>query len=198
MKIVLIRHFAPSIAPGICYGRLDVPPAPAQNEQAAVIVAHPALAGVANVWSSPARRCRVLAAAIAAALPAPLMIDERLRELDFGDWEGDPWDTIAREELDLWASNPFAFAPPGGETGEALVRRISDFVSDLEQDHRDCVIVSHGGPLKVLAALLESHPVDLLAAAPALGSVRRILRGRSLHRLEPEGWNTSDHAPAKR
>jgi alpha-ribazole phosphatase len=178
MKIVLIRHLAPSIAPGVCYGRLDVPPAPASHEQAA-IVAHPALAGTATIHSSPASRCRVLATAIAAALPAPLMIDERLWELDFGHWEGKPWDTIAREELDLWASNPFAFAPPGGETGAALVRRISEFVADIEQDRRDCVIVSHGGPLKVLTGLLEGRPVDLMSAAPPFGSVH------SRHRVIP-------------
>jgi alpha-ribazole phosphatase len=198
MKIVLIRHLAPSVAPGICYGRLDVPVAPAQHNQAAAIVAHPALAGAATVHSSPARRCSVLAAAVATALPAPLMIDERLRELDFGDWEGNPWDSIARAELDRWAPNPFALAPPGGETGAALVRRISEFVADIEQARCDCVIVSHGGPLKVLTALLEGRPVDLLTAAPPFGSVRCILGDRSLHRLEPERWNPRDHAPAKR
>jgi alpha-ribazole phosphatase len=197
MKIVLIRHLAPAIAPGICYGRLDVPPAPAQEGQA-TIVAHPAVAGVAIIHSSPARRCRVLAEAVAAISPAPLLIDERLWELDFGDWEGKPWNTIALDELDLWASNPLAFAPPGGETGAALVRRIGEFVADIEQDRRDCVIVSHGGPLKVLAALLEGRPVDLLAAAPPFGSVRCVPGTGSFHRLEFERWNPSDHARSKR
>ena len=71
--------------------------------------------GVREVWSSPAVRCRGLAEAIAAVLRVPLREDQRLWELDFGAWEGRPWETIAREDLDRWALDPLGFAPPGGD-----------------------------------------------------------------------------------
>jgi alpha-ribazole phosphatase len=171
MKLVLIRHLAPLIAPGVCYGGLDVPLDPAAARQIGARAADPALRGVRHVWTSPASRCRLLAEAIALTLNVAVTVDPRLQELDFGEWEGKPWDTVARTELDRWAASPLTFAPPGGESGEALIRRVREFAGDLWLFQKDCVIVSHGGPLKVLAPLLQRKPVDLLAAAPPMGSV---------------------------
>lgn len=172
MRIAVIRHPAPLIRPGICYGRLDVPVTPLAASQIDSLAADPQLRRATRVWTSPARRCRGFADAIAHALAVPLTIDPRLQELDFGAWEGQTWDVIARADLDRWAASPLTFAPPGGETGAQLVRRIRDFHSQCQRAAEDCVIVSHGGPLKVLLPLLLGLPVDLLANAPAIGSVR--------------------------
>jgi alpha-ribazole phosphatase len=66
------------------------------------------------------------------------------------------------------------FAPPGGESGSALVDRVRDVLARLREDRQDCVVVSHGGPLKVLTALLLGVPLDLLVAAPPMGVTRFI------------------------
>jgi alpha-ribazole phosphatase len=168
VRIALVRHPAPLIGPGICYGRLDVKLHPSAAVPLAALAAR--LAGFADVVTSPARRCRLTAAAIA----GHATIDPRLLELDFGAWEGQPWDTVPRRDLDRWAADPLGFAPPGGETGAALVGRVRGFHDDLLARARDCVVVSHGGPLRVLAALLHGRPVNLLAPAPPLGSVEII------------------------
>jgi alpha-ribazole phosphatase len=171
MKVALIRHPAPLIEPGLCYGRLDIPTAPSAQAQIREIAADPRLQGATRVWSSPALRCRGLAEAIAHALSVPLTIDPRLSELDFGAWEGQPWDAISRQDLDRWAASPMTFAPPGGESGAALFARVRDICTDLRQARQDCVVVSHGGPLKLLAPLLQGQSPNLLAAPPALASV---------------------------
>ncbi len=169
MKLILVRHLAPAIAPGICYGRLDPDlsgPALAQlPDFAATLRRHlPAL-----LRSSPARRCRRIAEAVATG--APPIIDPRLQELDFGAWEGTRWDRMARAALDAWAADPLGFAAPGGETGAALLRRVSELWAELREEGADCLLISHGGPLRVLAALARGLPPDLLAPAPPLGSV---------------------------
>ena len=174
MRVVLIRHPRPLIGPGICYGRLDIPLHPSGEDDIARIAADPGLKGATRVWSSPARRCRALADAVADGLAVPLTVDHRLLELDFGDWEGRPWDAVARADLDRWAAEPITFAPPGGESGAALIARIWDFAEALRLDRLDCAVVSHGGPLKVLAALLTGEPVDLLAPAPPVGGVQDV------------------------
>jgi alpha-ribazole phosphatase len=172
MRIALIRHVVPLIAPGVCYGRLDVAVDPSAAERmASTLGLDPRLQGTSRVWTSPADRCRSLADRIARSLAVPLAADHRLWELDFGAWEGRPWEAIGRADLDRWASSVLTFAPPGGESGADLIARIRDFHADLHRDQLDCVVVSHGGPLKVLAALLLGKPIDLLAAAPAIGSV---------------------------
>ena len=148
-------------AAGRCYGRTDLLLADPQDGEALAAQLRP-LGGA--VWSSPAARCRVVA-----GLVGPHQVDGRLAELDFGAWEGMHWDDVPLDALDRWAADPVAFAPPGGESGGALIARIRQFCAGLpEGDH---VVISHGGPLKVLAALLRGESVDLLAPAPGLGSV---------------------------
>jgi broad specificity phosphatase PhoE len=213
MRVFLIRHPAPLIAPGICYGRLDIPLAPAADRRTAHLTSDPrpsrhgparpghplrfpaakggpdarghdemehryrlllsnrALRGVKRVWTSPALRCCGPATIIAEILTLPLTIDPRLQELDFGDWEGQSWDAINRTDLDRWAASPLTVAPPGGESGAALIARVKDVHAALRQDGQDCIVVSHGGPLKLLHALLLGQPPDLFAPAPPIGSL---------------------------
>jgi alpha-ribazole phosphatase len=167
MQVMLIRHPAVLVvAPGTCYGRRDLPLDPGAADDLARLRA--VVAGFAGtVRSSPARRCRAVAGAGA-------IIDARLRELDFGAWEGVAWDAVPRAALDLWAADPEGFAPPGGESGGALLARVAAVHADLRAAGADCLIVAHGGPLKLLAALLRGETPDLLAPAPPLGSVTRI------------------------
>jgi alpha-ribazole phosphatase len=159
--IALVRHPPVAIPPGICYGRHDLMIAdPADIEP--IVAQIRAIRG--TVWTSPLRRCRVVADAIGAN-----HVDARLIEMDFGAWDGVKWDDIPRAVLDAWAADPWGFAPPGGETGASLVTRVTAFREALPPG--DHVIVAHGGPLKVLTALLRGQPVDLLTPSPALGSV---------------------------
>jgi alpha-ribazole phosphatase len=168
MKLVLVRHPPPDIAAGVCYGRRDIPVradvAAMVREIAAEVVAR----RVARVWTSPAIRCR----AVADATGLPLRIDPRLLELDFGAWEGMAWDDVPRASLDAWAADPLGFAPPAGESGAAVLARVAGVHRDLIRAGEDAAIVSHGGPLKLLAALLRGEPPDLLARAPPLGSMQ--------------------------
>jgi alpha-ribazole phosphatase len=173
MRVVLVRHPTPLIDAGICYGRLDIEVAPAEIARIAV---DPVLAGARVIWSSPLVRCLRVAEAISATLAVPLCVDRRLWEIDFGTWEGQAWANIDRAQLDNWAADPVGFAPPGGESGAMLIARVRDFHSAMQED---CVVVSHGGPLKVLAALLRGAPIDLLAHPPAIGSVTCVMAARA-------------------
>jgi alpha-ribazole phosphatase len=119
----------------------------------------------AKVWSSPLTRCRLLAETLT---PQPIL-DDRLMEMSFGDWEGMMWDDIPRADLDRWACDLAGLAAPGGETGSALIARVTAFWSGLDDGAH--IVVSHGGPLRVLLALAEGRPIDLAKPAPGLGSV---------------------------
>jgi alpha-ribazole phosphatase len=159
-----VRHPAALVPPGTCYGRLDLP----VQDSASVRDIAARLSGFGGqVWSSPAQRCRAVAGAI-----GPHHLDDRLQELDFGAWEGVRWDDVPRHALDAWAADPAAFTPPGGESGAALIARVTSFYRDLGPG--DHVVITHGGPLKVLGPLARGEGVDLLAPAPALGSVEFI------------------------
>jgi len=166
LRVMLVRHLPTDLPPGHCYGRLDLAPG-RKGDPRPVLAALPGI-HAARLFSSPARRCLALAETLSAATGLPVTPDPRLLELDFGDWEGRPWDAVPREALDRWAADPWGFAPPGGESGAALVARLRGFRAALRED---CIIVSHGGPLKVLRQILAGGAVDLLAPAQPMGSV---------------------------
>ncbi len=165
-----MRHPAPLVEPGTCYGRLDLPLHPDADIEG--IANNPRLAGSSHIWTSPSRRCREVAERIADVLAVPLNIDPRLMELDFGDWEGKPWNDIPRADLDRWAADPAEFRAPGGESGADLIARLTAFRAELIGHP---IVVSHGGPLKVLSALLRRQPMDLLAQPQAIGTIIDII-----------------------
>lgn len=145
MRLWLIRHPLPAVAPGTCYGRTDLPLAGDPADDAAALA--PLLPAGIPLFSSPLQRCRRLAELLH---PAPLF-DERLRELDFGEWEMRPWDSLNRTLLDAWAANPLHFVPPGGEAVAALRKRVTSFLAELPVE---AVLVTHAGVIKVCAAEL--------------------------------------------
>jgi len=147
----LIRHPRPVVAPGICYGRLDLVPENALTVAEALRAELPA---ALPLWSSPLRRCRELAE----LLHAQPSFDERLAEMDFGAWEGRAWDAIPRREIDAWAADVAAYAPPGGESPLAVQQRALDFVAGLAVP--EAVIVTHAGVIRTLLAHWQQLPAS--------------------------------------
>ena len=153
MQLFLIRHPAPEVAPGICYGRTDL--ALAADVAAAAARIRSQVPADLAVYSSPLRRCRELAATLH---PAPRH-DDRLMEMHFGDWEMQPWKHIQREAIDGWAADPLGYAPPGGESVGGLQRRVHEFLDELvSQDIDRALLVTHAGVMKVLVGRVRALP----------------------------------------
>lgn len=149
MRLYLIRHPKPLIESGVCYGRHDCPAEDVLSVADGLLAELPL--GLV-VWSSPLRRCRELAERLH---PRPI-IDDRLAEMHFGDWEGRRWDDIPRPELDAWAADVAGYAPPGGESPRQLQRRALDFVESLEVP--EAIIVTHAGVIRTLLAHWQGLP----------------------------------------
>lgn len=167
MKLALIRH-TPVAVDGICYGRREVPLAEDFPSRAdAVAAALPFRPD--HVISSPSARCTRLATRLAATWTA----DRRWLEMDFGQWEGVPWDGISRTALDAWAGDPLDFEIPGGESCRQLIHRVRAALADIERlDRSRVAVVTHGGPIRAAVASLEDRPPEeMLALAVPFGSI---------------------------
>jgi alpha-ribazole phosphatase len=154
MRLILIRHPAPQVAAGVCYGASDVAVAPASVDAAlaSLLSALPAdLAPHAPVYSSPLRRCTALAAPLAATRGQPLLLDARLAEMDFGAWELRPWDDIERAGIDAWTASLLDYAPGGGETVLQVAGRVAAFLHALPRGD-DAIVVCHAGTIRLLTA----------------------------------------------
>lgn len=143
------------MAPGICYGRSDLPPAADTVYCAATLRAQ--LPANLKVFTSPLRRCL----ALAQALHAQPIVDERLIEMNFGAWEMRAWSDIPRREIDAWSAAPLDYAPPGGEPVAALRARVRSFLDARRAEaETDIIVVSHAGVMKLFAAECLQLPAD--------------------------------------
>lgn len=156
MKLILVRHAEPAAGVrGRCYGTLDVELSERGRKQAGALAATLRDERVDLVVSSPRRR----ALQTAAALGRPVDVDERLCELDFGDFEGRTYDELEREEPELfrrWMSSPTTVRFPNGESYADLRARATAALADVRTRARSAVVVTHGGVIRAgLAEWLE-------------------------------------------
>ncbi len=185
MDIHLIRH-PRTVAPlGMCYGSLDLEPDPAHLAADAARLA-PALPADARFVASPQRRARKLAEALAG--DRPVATDARLVEMDFGEWEGRAWDDLPRNHVDAWAANVTGYVPPGGESVEAVAARVLDWWDGVEVVDAPLVVVSHGGPLRLIAAHVTGAPIARSMAFEIQWG-HRALVWRNPNRTALAGWN---------
>lgn len=118
------------------------------------------------VVSSPLLRCRAFATRLAAQRAIPCLLDERLVELDFGDWEGCTAAALMRSSpaaLKRFWQDPLAHPPPGGEAIQALSRRVLEAWREIRGRREPLLVVSHGGPIRVILAHLAGRPLARLA-----------------------------------
>ncbi len=141
----LVRHAQPVIAPGVCYGALDVPADPQASATAAAELAS-SLPQAAQVFYSPLQRCELLVQQIKGLRPDLVYKSELdIREIDFGEWEGQRWDDIDAEQLKAWTDD-FAHYRCGG-TGECTAGFVRRVHSALQRTPVDVptVWISHAG-----------------------------------------------------
>lgn len=164
-RLWLVRHAAPLVAPGICYGRLDLAADAQATQQAALALAR-ALPARVTVRHSPLRRCAQLAQALQALRPGlRSQPDARLQEMDFGAWEGRPWEGLPRAELDAWAADLHGHAPGGGEPLAAMLARVAAALQDHGcSQEADSVWITHAGVARCVH-WLRTHPGQAASAA---------------------------------
>lgn len=174
MKLWLARHAKPLVDAGVCYGRRDV----AADTAATIECAH-ALAklipGNTRVMSSPLQRCAQLAHALHELRPElAYETDPRLQEMDFGAWEGRPWNNIAPAELQAWTDG-FADYPVGGsgESTSQVMARVALAFDEL-QGRSDTLWITHAGVIRAVELIARgvrqiSQASDWPKHAPAYG-----------------------------
>ena len=150
MRLILVRHTRPAVADNLCYGVTDVDVAATFEQEAARVVA--ALPAVERLVTSPLRRCMRLAERIGAARGLVPVVDDRVREMDFGRWERVPWNDIHRRELDAWAADFLHARPHGGESVAMVSERVGSALADYRRSGVSHAVVTHAGIIKAARA----------------------------------------------
>lgn len=171
---------------GVVSGNTDAPFHLTVQGRAQVLAAAAGFAEttIDRIYVSPLMRTRETADILATALGIPdrVHVDERLRELDFGEWEG-------KDHAEWLAAFPdaadrFETKPRGGETFLDVQRRVGSFLREIELRHTNerIVIVSHATPIRMMHAVCEGRTreqtIELFAPEfPPVASVAQISFG---------------------
>ena len=111
------------------------------------------------IYCSDLIRAKDTALAIADYHKTPFTVTPLLREINFGEWEGLSYDAIHSSwpnEVERFFRAPGDVVIPGGETCEALQKRVETILREIITAHKDetVAVVTHGGAIR--AALCDA------------------------------------------
>jgi len=159
MEIYLVRHTETICEKGICYGQSDVDIAePFQIVFDEIITQLPS---EAVIFSSPLKRCVILAKHIQEKIKTiSYQEDERLKEMNFGDWELKSWNEIPSEELNPWMEDFVNIKVSNGESFTELHERVGNFLSnEISNLKHPVIIVAHAGIIRSILCHQTSLPL---------------------------------------
>ena len=171
---MFIRHTSVDVEPGTCYGQTDVPLKDTFVQEAEIVKDKLSHELIDAAYCSPLSRCVRLARFCGFEHP---IIDPRLMEMNFGDWEMKKYDEIDDPRLQLWYDDFLNFVPTGGESSMQQRDRLKSFLDDLKKRHSDTpgatiAVFTHGGIIIHAMTLLQgmTYP-EAFAHQPKYGDV---------------------------
>ncbi len=173
MEVLLIRHTAVDVAPGICYGQTDVPLKPTFEQEAEVVKgALSAHEPFDAVYTSPLSRCVRLA--VYCGYPDAIR-ENRIMEINFGEWEMQPFAEIKDPRLQEWYNDHLNVAATGGESFTLLYERVAGFLEELKtKQYSKVALFCHGG--SILCAQVYAKTISVEEAFKALTPYGGIVR----------------------
>jgi alpha-ribazole phosphatase len=175
MKLTLIRH-GPTEWNALrrFQGRTDIPLSVLGRAAARAIAQTLRSERFDRIYSSDLVRAAETARILGESRGADIMLDERLREFDFGRWEGLTWDEIVTADPQLAGHSSTAvklYAPEGGESFPQVSARVAQFLDDLTRENPGAAaVVTHAGVLHAIFSVLGLTPRERFTA----GGITRI------------------------
>jgi alpha-ribazole phosphatase len=167
-RLWLVRHGEPAEETRHrCYGSLDVGLSGKGRAQMAQVAQYLESESVAAIYSSPRARALESARILTHVHPCSLEVVADLREIDFGNFEGLPYDEIAARYPDLyrqWMETPTEVRFPNGESFSEMRGRILRAFGAIQREWegQTVAIVSHGGVNRILIAWALQMPDNCL------------------------------------
>jgi broad specificity phosphatase PhoE len=159
-RVFLVRHGATTLSAEDRFaGSTDVDLSDEGRAQAAALGRRLAREKLAAIYCSPLARTRETAALVAQPHGLAATVRDGLREIDHGRWEQRRRSEVEREfpeEYAAWETDPFTFAPQGGESGVMVMARALPVLREAVLAHVDgCIaVVSHKATIRLVIASL--------------------------------------------
>lgn len=168
MDLVFVRHGRTVADAGVCIGSTDVALSPEGMTSIRALATAWHTAGARSFVGEPTRiiasdlrRASDSARVFGLLWNRDVELDRRVREMDFGAWDGQRWDAIEASDAErfrAWSDRWTEIAPPGGEPVSALADRASDWIKEIRASNgaasQTVVAVTHAGWIRVATAQL--------------------------------------------
>lgn len=155
MQLYLIRHTKVSINSGICYGQSDIALANTFEDEAQKIKSQISEIYFDKIYSSPLIRCKRLSEIL---FNSNVIYDDRLMELNFGEWEMQEWNKITHPIINRWMTDFVNTPCPNGESFVDLHNRVKTFLSELKNKTcQNVVIITHGGVIRSIFSYIQNE-----------------------------------------
>jgi broad specificity phosphatase PhoE len=123
---------------------------------------------IQKIITSPMKRAVATARRIQSLTGGQLVIDLRLREIDYGEWEGlTRKDVFSKwpEVYGKYKEDPVSHVPPAGESPQRVLERVQDFWQELQHSPSMLgvsrfVVVTHNAVARILLSHLTGTPLQ--------------------------------------
>ena len=160
MKLFFLRHTSLNVEIDVFYGQTDLDVSDSFEEEVKLIQKKIKNFNIdtnsIKVYTSPLRRCIKLTN----KLTENYIIDERIKEMNLGDWEMKKMSSISNKEKLDWENNLLSFKIPNGESNNEFLKRLKSFLDDIFKFNEDALIVCHAGSINGMLSLLTKEPFD--------------------------------------
>ena len=160
MKLFFLRHTSLNVEIDVFYGQTDLDVSDRFEEEVKLIQKKIKNFNIdtnsIKVYSSPLKRCIKLTN----KLTENFIVDERIKEMNLGDWEMKKMSTISKKEKLDWENNLLSFKIPNGESNNEFLKRLKSFLEDIFKLNEDVLIVCHAGSINGMLSLLTKEPFD--------------------------------------
>jgi alpha-ribazole phosphatase len=158
MNIYLIRHTAVYNPNKLCYGQSEIPLEENFTVDFDWIKDHLNLTEDTIFYSSPFKRCTKLANFLS---NNQYKTDDRITELNFGDWEMKAWDQIPEKELNPWMEDFVNHRMKNGENFNDLFERAIQLYEEIiSSEASNIVILTHAGVIRSIASYVLDFPLE--------------------------------------
>ena len=160
MKLFFLRHTSLNVEIDVFYGQTDLDVSDSFEEEVKLIQKKIKNFNIdtnsIKVYSSPLKRCIKLTN----KLTENYIVDERIKEMNLGDWEMKKMSSISKKDKLDWENNLLSFKIPNGESNNEFLKRLKSFLEDIFKFNEDALIVCHAGSINGMLSLLTKEPFD--------------------------------------
>ena len=160
MHLFFLRHTSLNVDIDVFYGQTDLDVSDRFEQEVKLIQKKIKNFNIdtnsIKVYSSPLKRCIKLTN----KLTENYIVDERIKEMNLGDWEMKKMSSISKKEKLDWENNLLSFKIPNGESNNEFLKRLKSFLDDIFKFNEDALIVCHAGSINGMLSLLTKEPFD--------------------------------------